>query len=98
MSTTAPTAVEDAANCRPSPIGTLQRHYRLAAPLRHNGVDHTSVVVVTGPRSGEALVYAGRDDGLIADYDGIARVDSGGDAGALAALGYRWVEPEMEPA
>jgi hypothetical protein len=82
------TATEVPDNRRWSRIGTVQRHYRLSAPLRgEDGMDYTDAVVVDA--YDKTLVYPGTDVGCVADYRCLGRTAGVDDAAALAALGYR---------
>ncbi len=92
--TTARTAIEVIPNRCGSPIGTIQRHYRLSAPFERNGATYTDVVIVTGLRPGETYTYpADADGGGIAVWLNPAHLTAGGDPAALAVIGFQIVGP-----
>jgi hypothetical protein len=78
------------ANRRTSPIGSLQRHYRLNPPLlTPSRGRQRDAVVITGSRS--TYAFAGDGDGEIVDFTALVIVAAGDQGAALSALGYSLV-------
>lgn len=87
------TASEIASHRGVSPIGSVQRHYRLNPPLATgSGRSHEDVVIIPGAKA--TYAFSGDSDGGVTDFfEALATrpASEGDDESALAALGYRLV-------
>ncbi|WP_283604787.1 hypothetical protein [Mycolicibacterium poriferae] len=85
--TTVRTATEFPLHRRPSPIGTVQRHYQLTPEFSSGRGGFSGVVLVPGEDA--TFLFPADETGEIADYEALARVTGviEPDA-ALSTLGY----------
>lgn len=80
-------ATEVPGHRQPSPIGSLQRHYRLNPPLNAAGVDHHDIVTVVGAKATYAFPATGAGD--VTEFEALATSHGGqDDTSLLSELGY----------